>query len=177
MSLRNVKAQNQSARAARRKNALQRATGPVVSATESKWETLENRLLMTLVHEYKFNEDPNVDPTPIVDELGTNNGNLENYIGDTPDNATPGVYRPSTGGSPAGGGYLHFEALNGTAANGADTYQNSGWRVILDHELKGDIGGDSSVVAWLRLTPDASNAIGSDTPWRAPSIVGVEQQN
>jgi hypothetical protein len=174
MSLRNVKAQNQS-RAARRKTVLQRATGPVVSATESKWETLENRLLMTLVHEYKFNEDVNVDPNAIVDSVTTgtpNNGVLENYAGDTPANDVPGVYRLTTGGVPGQGAYLHFEAVPGS--NG-DTFQNTGGRVDLDNDLKDDIGADASVVAWMRLTRDPAYAIGSDTVWRAPSIAGVEQ--
>src|SRR5207244_261473 len=83
MSLRqDQRASRKLTRAARRNTtALKRACESVAPGTR-QYESLENRLMMALVHEYNFNEtvtDPN-DPAylTVTDALGTNNGTLVN---------------------------------------------------------------------------------------------------
>jgi hypothetical protein len=184
MSLRHdQKASRKASRAARRNTtALKRACEPVVSRP---FERLEDRVLMALVHAYPFNEGTG---TTTADTAGTKPGTL---ITDTDATAgvhgtaglaagpdDPGVLWGTTGPSPSGGTYLHF---NGAPGANTDSFLGIGGRVdvapddTIAQSLHNELGKNGSVTAWIRITPQAGEYIGNDTMWRAPGITGNEQ--
>ncbi|HZN64669.1 MAG TPA: PA14 domain-containing protein, partial [Tepidisphaeraceae bacterium] len=151
-----------------RRAALKSACQNVVAGEMARWESLESRLHLALVHHYQFNEGTG-DTT--ADAVGTNNGTL---VGVMPDASGPGVSWRSASPSPAGGPYLHFEAE--PLAPNVDTFSNTGGRVDVATSLETVLGGSGSVVSWIRVTPPTgpTDPIGSGTVWRAPGITGNE---
>ena len=181
MSLRNdQRASRKVSRATRRNTtALNKACESVIRPDTRQWEPLENRVLMALVHHYMFDEASGAD---VTDALGTNNGTLVNEATGT----DPGVERLTASPSPAGGGYLNFDAAPGANA-GAPSFGSTGGRVDLLKSLTAnpgtlgegnaapDLSNNGSVVAYMRITPVAGEYIGNDTAWQAPGITGNEQ--
>ena len=184
MSLRNdQKSQRNVSRAARRHPALRRACESVVGRDARPWESLETRTMMSLVHQYPFNEGT-ADPasTTTVDSVAGKNGTLysSGNVGLAANPGDPGVSWGILNPSPAGGSYLHFDSSFGTSADGP-FFNNNGGRVDLSPDntlaqsLARDLGFYASLTAWVRITqPNPAEPIGNDTTWRAPAITGNE---
>src|SRR3954451_8811862 len=169
-------------RAARRNTtALKRACESAIGPSQS-WENLENRVMLSLVHAYPFNEGAGTTTADTSGAAVVRNGTL--ISNGSEGAAAPadnlGVSWATTNPSPAGGSYLHFDGVGGADA-GNPSFEGNGGRVDLspnntiEESLKNEMGRSASVTSWIRITPSGGEYIGNDTTWRAPAITGNEQ--
>ena len=189
MSPRNdLRAQKKVSRAARRNTAIKRACEAVVGQNSRPWESLETRVMMSLVHQYPFNEGTG---TTTNDTVGTRHGTLMSDVDPAAgDQATvalaagpnaPGVSWGTVDPSPAGGAYLHFDG-EATGAATTPTFNNIGGRVdisaanTLAESFHNELGFNTSVSAYIRFTDiTGTEYVGNNTTWQAPAITGNEQ--
>ena len=134
-----------------------RSRASVPTATQR----LESRVLLSHlpghdpVIELRFDEP--IDATTVTDSATAGGVTTGTLTGDV----MPVIQ--STGPSPAGGNYIHFD--------GNGVFRGSGGRVDLSELLTPLLGRSTTLGFWIRTTQ-----VGDTATWRAPGVAGAEQE-